>query len=75
MKDAGRRTRFAQETKPSRFVIEIFFVDDFQCHGTSKIDLGRFIVVPIALGLARAVSDLRRSSAHNARTDAIRRGC
>ena len=43
MAHAGRRTRFAQETKPSRLVTEIFFTDDFQCHGTSKIDIERFV--------------------------------
>ena len=44
--NAGRRTRFAQETKPSRFVTEIFFADDFQCHGTSQIDIERFVSDP-----------------------------
>ena len=41
--DAGRRTRFAQETKPRRFVTEILLADDFQCHGASKVDVERFI--------------------------------
>ncbi len=44
--DAGRRTRFAQETKPSRFVTEIFFADDFQSHGASQIDVERFVSDP-----------------------------
>ena len=54
--DAGRRTRFAQETKARRFVTEILFADDFQCHGASKIDVERFV------GYAhRAVTQLDRS--------------
>ena len=44
--DAGRRTRFAQETKPSRFVTEISFADDFQCHGAPQIDIERFVSDP-----------------------------
>ena len=41
--DAGRCTRFAQKTKPSRFVTEISFADDFQCHGALQIDIERFV--------------------------------
>jgi hypothetical protein len=53
---AGRRTRFAQETKPRRFVTEMLFTDDFQCHGASKIDVERFV------GYAhRAATQLDRS--------------
>ena len=43
MTHAGRRTGFAQETKPRRFVTEILFADDFQCHGASQIDVERFV--------------------------------
>ena len=39
MTDARRRTRFPQETKPRRFVTEILFADDFQCHGAAQIDV------------------------------------
>ncbi len=46
MADAGRRARFAQETKPSRFVTEVSFADDFQCHGASQIDVDRFVSDP-----------------------------
>jgi hypothetical protein len=31
--DAGRRTRFAQETKARRFVTEILLTDDFNATG------------------------------------------
>lgn len=48
MADAGRWARFAQETKPRRFVTEIFFANDFQCHGASKIHVERFKGDPIA---------------------------
>ena len=43
MTDAGRRARFSQETKPRRFVTEIFFADDLQCHGAAQIDVERFV--------------------------------
>ena len=43
MTDARRRTRFPQETKPRRFVTEIFFADDFKCHGASQIDVKRLV--------------------------------
>ena len=53
---AGRRTRFAQETKARRFVTEILFTDDFQCHGASQVDVERFV------GYAhRAATQLDRS--------------
>jgi hypothetical protein len=45
---AGRRTRLAQETKPSRFVTEISLADDFQCHGAVQIDVERLVSDPIA---------------------------
>src|SRR5271166_3752844 len=37
------RTGFAQKTKSSRFVTEIFFADDLQCHGAMQIDIERFV--------------------------------
>ena len=44
--DAGRRTGFAQKTKPRRFITEISFADDFQCHRASQIDVERFVSDP-----------------------------
>ena len=41
--NAGRRAGFAQKTKPRRFITEIFFADDFQCHGAVQIDVERFV--------------------------------
>ena len=41
--NAGGCSRFAQKTKPRRFVSEIFFVDDFQGHGISQIDVKRLV--------------------------------
>ena len=46
MAEARRRAGFAQETKARRFVTEIFFADDLQCHGASKIDVERFVSDP-----------------------------
>ena len=46
MAETRRRAGFAQETKPRRFVTEIFFADDFQCHGASQIDVERFVSDP-----------------------------
>ena len=46
MTNAGSGTRFAHETKSSRFVTEISLIDDFQCHGASKIDVQRFVSDP-----------------------------
>ena len=43
MAETRRRAGFAQETKPRQFVSKIFFADDFQCHGASKIDVERFV--------------------------------
>ena len=43
MTNTSRRTGFAQKTKLSRFVTEIFFADDFQGHRTSQIDIERFV--------------------------------
>src|SRR5271165_1939407 len=37
------RTGFAQKTKSSRFVTEIFFADDLQCHRALQIDIERFV--------------------------------
>src|SRR5580704_10105772 len=37
------RTGFAQKTEPGRFVTEIFFADDLQCHWALQIDIERFV--------------------------------
>jgi hypothetical protein len=37
--NAGSGTRFAHETKSSRFVTEISLIDDFQCHGASQVNV------------------------------------
>src|SRR5271157_1613796 len=37
------RTGFAQKTKSSRFVTEIFFADDLQCHRAVQIDVERLV--------------------------------
>src|SRR5271166_2753925 len=37
------RTGFAQKTKSSRFVTEIFFADDLQCHRALQIHVERFV--------------------------------
>ena len=72
MAKTRRRARFAQKTKPSRFVTEIFFVDDFQCHRASQIDVERFVSDPMHRDPARPVSPLRPTSVHNARIGAVR---
>ena len=41
--DAGRCARFAQKTKPCRFVAEISLADDFQSHGAVQIDVERLV--------------------------------
>ena len=46
MTDAGRRARFAQETKPSRLVTEVSLADDLQGHRTSQIDVERLVSNP-----------------------------
>ena len=46
MTNARRRAGFAQKTKPRRFITEIFFADDFQCHGAVQIDVDRFVSDP-----------------------------
>src|SRR5271165_2156564 len=38
-----RPAGFAQKTKPRRFITEISFADDFQCHGTVQIDVESFV--------------------------------
>ena len=43
MADARRRAGFAQKTKPRRFITEILFADDFQCHRAVQIDVKRFV--------------------------------
>jgi hypothetical protein len=54
---ARRRARFAQETKPRRFVTEIFPADDFQGHRTPQIDIEGFVSDP-----HRAATQLDRLS-------------
>ena len=39
MPDASRRARLSQEAKPRRFVTDVFFADDLQCHGAAEIDV------------------------------------
>ena len=43
MAKTRRRARFAQETKLSRFVTEVSFADDFQCHRGAQIDIHRLV--------------------------------
>ena len=43
---AGSRTRLAQKTKPSRFILEILFTDDLQRHRASEIDVERLVSDP-----------------------------
>src|SRR5271157_4704424 len=43
MTNAGRRTRFTQKTKPRRFIPEVFFADDFQCHRAVQMDVERLV--------------------------------
>ena len=46
MTHARRRAGFAQKTKPRRFITEISFADDFQCHGAVQIDVERLVSDP-----------------------------
>src|SRR6478672_2582015 len=46
MPNTGRGSRLAQKSKPRRFVTEIFFADDFQCHGAVQIDVESFVSDP-----------------------------
>jgi hypothetical protein len=46
MADAGGGTRFAQETKPRRFITQISLVDDFQRHEAVQIDVERLASDP-----------------------------
>src|SRR5271165_5499259 len=43
MPNTGGRTRLAQKTKPRRFIPEVFFVDDLQCHRAVQIDVERLV--------------------------------
>jgi hypothetical protein len=38
-----RRAGFAQKTKSRRFITEVFFADDFQCHEAVQIDVERLV--------------------------------
>jgi hypothetical protein len=43
MPQSCSRAGFAQETGPRRFIIQISLADNFQCHGTAKIDVKRLV--------------------------------
>src|SRR5271165_103830 len=43
MPQSCSRAGFAQKTESRRFVANIFFADDFQGHGTVKIDVKRLV--------------------------------
>src|SRR6266481_4201530 len=43
MPQPRRRASFPQKTKSRRLVTEIFFADDFQCHGALQIDVKGFV--------------------------------
>jgi hypothetical protein len=38
-----RRPGFAQKAKPRRFITDVLFVDDLQCHPAVQIDVERFV--------------------------------
>src|SRR5580704_3287206 len=38
--NACRCTCFAQKAKPRRFISEVFFADDFHCHGAMQVEVG-----------------------------------
>src|SRR6516162_783959 len=46
MPQPRRRARFAQRTKPRRFVTKVSLVDDFQRHGALQIDVERLVSDP-----------------------------
>src|ERR1700722_13197670 len=39
MTKAGRRACLPQETQPCQVITQMFFADDFQCHGAAQIDV------------------------------------
>jgi hypothetical protein len=41
--DARGRPRLAQKTKPRRFIPEVSFVNDLQCHRAVQIDVERLV--------------------------------
>src|SRR5271165_62446 len=43
MPQLRRCAGLAQKTNPRRFITEIFFADDFQCHGAVQIDVERLV--------------------------------
>src|SRR5215471_1175279 len=43
MANARRRAGFAQKTKLSRFITDILFADDLQCHRALEIDVECFV--------------------------------
>src|SRR6516165_9502668 len=43
MPNTGRRTRFAQKTKPGRFITEVSLADDLQRHGASETNVERLV--------------------------------
>src|ERR1700758_5504622 len=44
--DTRRCAGFSHKAKPSRFITEVALADDFQCHGTTQIDVERFVSDP-----------------------------
>src|SRR6516162_6304280 len=46
MPNTGRRTRFAQKTKPGRFITEVSLADDLQRHGASETNVERLVSDP-----------------------------
>src|SRR5580704_442601 len=43
MPQLRRCAGLAQKTNPRRFITEVFFADDFQCHGAVQIDVERLV--------------------------------
>ncbi len=46
MPQPRRRTGFPQKPKSRRLITEIFFADDFRCHGAVEIDVECFVSDP-----------------------------
>src|SRR6266436_5443149 len=46
MPQPRRRASFPQKTKSRRLVTEIFFANDFQCHGAAQIDVEGLVSDP-----------------------------
>src|SRR5215510_3253525 len=43
MPKTGCRPRLAQKAKPRRFITKVSLANDFQCHGTTQIDIERLV--------------------------------